>query len=205
MSAPVTDQRRLSEAEYLRIERSAECKSEFFDGELFAMAGGTPQHSLIATNVARELGNALKGRPCVAYNSDLRLKIEATGLFTYPDVSVVCGPLALVPGTNDTFTNPTLLVEVLSDSTEAYDRGQKFVHYRQIPSLREYLLVSQKEPRLEHFGKRPDGWIFDEVAGTHAEVKLPSLDIILSLAEIFAHVEFVAGSIRKPIPPPLES
>ena len=202
MPLPRTEQR-LSETEYLKIERRAEFKSEFFAGEMFAMAGGSPQHSLKATNLARELGNRLRGGPCVAYNADLRLKIEATGLFTYPDLSVVGGALELAAGTNDTIVNPTLLVEVLSESTEAYDRGKKFEHYRQLSTLREYLLVSQMEPRLEQFVRQTDCWTFDEVTGAEAEIKLPSLGIVLSLAEIFANVSFVATTIRKPIPPPV--
>src|SRR5512141_796624 len=105
---------RLTEAQYLELERIAEFKSEFFEGEVFAMAGGTPQPSLIATNLAREFGNRLAGGNCVPYNSDLRIKVEATGLFTYPDLSVICGPLQFAAGTNDTVVNPTVLVEVLS-------------------------------------------------------------------------------------------
>src|SRR5436853_2362966 len=105
---------KLSEAEYLTIERAAEFKSEFYDGEMFAMAGGSRKHSLISSNMLRSLGNLLAGRPCVVFNSDLRVKIEATGLYTYPDASIVCGPVKSVPGTNDTLTNPILLAEVLS-------------------------------------------------------------------------------------------
>src|SRR2546426_11011230 len=156
---------RLTEAEYLELERAAEFKSEFFEGEMFAMAGGTPQHSLIGTNLARELGNRLAGGRCLAYNGDLRIKIEATGLCTYPDLSVICGPLRFAEGTNDTVVNPTMVVEVLSDSTEAYDRGKKFEHYRQIPTLQAYLLVSQKEPRIEQFTRQPDGrWVLSDAA-----------------------------------------
>src|SRR5258707_2381932 len=140
---------RLTEAEYLELEAAAEFKSEFFEGEMFAMAGGTPQHSLIATNLAAEFRDQLKTRPCVPYNADLRIKIEASGLCTYPDLSVICGPLQFAEGTDDTVVNPALLVEVLSDSTEGYDRGKKFEHYRQILTLQEYLLVGQKEPRIE--------------------------------------------------------
>ena len=124
--------RKLTEAEYLALERAAESKSEFFDGEMFAMAGGSPMHALIAANLIRELGMKLKGRPCKPFTSDLRLKVEATGLLTYPDVSVLCGPLQFAADTDDTVVNPTLLIEVLSDSTEAYDRGEKFQHYRQM-------------------------------------------------------------------------
>ncbi|MBI2950427.1 MAG: Uma2 family endonuclease, partial [Verrucomicrobia bacterium] len=136
---------RLSEAEYLEIERQAEFKSEFYDGEMFAMAGGSPQHSLVSVNTVAELRDKLKSR-CVVFNAGLRVKVEATGLLTYPDASVVCGPQRFFE--EDTLLNPGLIVEVLSDSTEAYDRGKKFEHYRQIASLREYLLVSQTEPRI---------------------------------------------------------
>src|SRR3954469_2694994 len=139
---------RVSEAEYLQTERQLETKNEFFDGEIFAMAGGTSAHSLIATNLAMALGSRLKGSGCLTYNSDLRLKVEATGLFTYPDISVVCGGARFLDEQEDTLLNPSVVVEVLSDSTEAYDRGKKFEHYRQIASCQEYLLVSQKEPRI---------------------------------------------------------
>src|SRR5258706_74335 len=141
---PLPEQsRRLTEAEYLGIERAAESKSEFFDGKMFAMAGGSAQHSLIATNLAREFGNRLKGGQCLVYNADLRIKVKPTGLCTYPDLSIICGPLQFAEGTDDTVLNPTLLLEVLSASTEAYDRGKKFEHYRQISTMQEYLLVSQ--------------------------------------------------------------
>ena len=133
MAAPKTHTQ-LTQREHLEIERLAEFKSEFYDGEMFAMAGGTPDHTLIATNLAHETGNSLKGRPCVPYNADLRVMVEATGLFTYPDLSVVRGSLEFAPDADDTIINPTVIVEVLPDSTEAYDRGKKFEHYRQIRS-----------------------------------------------------------------------
>ena len=188
---------RLSEAQYLEIERAADFKSEFFEGEMFGMAGGTPQHSLIATNLAREFGNRLMGGRCVAYNSDLRLKVEATGLCTYPDLAVICGTLQLADATYDTAVNPSVLVEVLSDSTEAYDRGRKFEHYRQIASLREYLLVSQTEPRIEQFIRQADDrWLLVEAAGMDAKLELPCLHISISLSEVFTKVNFVAAPIR---------
>jgi Uma2 family endonuclease len=200
MSLPQTS-RRLTEAEYLEIERAAEFKSEFFDGEMFAMAGGTPQHSLIATNLAAEFRNRLKDHACTGYNTDLRIKVEATGLLTYPDLSVICDPLQFAEGTDDTVVNPTVLVEVLSNSTEAYDRGRKFEHYRQIPNLREYLLVSQTEPRIEQFIRQSDGrWLLNEAAGMEKKIELPSLKITISLSEIFAKVNFVPVPIRPPLP-----
>jgi Uma2 family endonuclease len=189
--------RRLTEAEYLAFERTANSRNEFFEGEVFAMAGGTLRHSLIATNTGRELGNRLKNSPCVPYNADLRLKVTATGLFTYPDLSVICGAPELVKGTDDTVINPTLLVEVLSDSTEAYDRGKKFEHYRQIVTLQEYLLVSQKEPRIEQYVRQRDRrWLLNEAAGLEKVLPLPSLQIEISLAEVFAKVQFVPVPIR---------
>ena len=153
---------------------------------------------------AAEFRNQLKGRNCVAYNSDLRLKVEVTGLITYPDLSVVCGPLQFAVGTDDTVVNPTVIVEVLSDSTEAYDRGRKFENYRQMPSLREYLLVSQKEPRIEQFVRQEsDQWLLREAAGLNATLGLPSLKIEISLAEVFDGVVFVPTPIRPQTPPRL--
>ena len=199
LAAPV---KRLTEGEYLEIERRAVLKSEFFDGEMFGMSGGTRWHSLIGTNLAREFGNRLKGHRCVPYNTDLRVKVEETRLFTYPDLSVVCGEPRLLDDETDTLLNPTLLVEVLSDSTEAYDRGKKFEHYRQIPSLQEYLLVSQKEPRIEQFIRQESGfWLLREAAGLEATLELPSLKIPLALAEVFANVQFTPAPIRPTTPP----
>ena len=194
--------RRLSEAEYLALERAATHKSEFHGGEVFAMAGSSPMHSLIATNLAVEFRNRLRDRPCVPFNSDLRLKVEPTGLITYPDLSVVWGALQFAADTDDTVVNPTLIAEVLSDSTEAYDRGKKFENYRQIPSLREYLLVSQKEPRLEQFIRQENGqWLLVEAAGPGATIALPSLEITLTLADVFANVQFTPAPIRAATPP----
>ena len=193
---------RITETEYLDLERHAEFKSEFFAGEVFALSGGTPLHSQIATNLAAELRNQLKGKRCVPYNSDLRLKVEASGLLTYPDLSVVCGPLQLATGTDDTVVNPTVIVEVLSDSTEAYDRGKKFENYRLMPSLREYLLVSQKEPRIDQFIRQEnEQWLLREAAGLEATLALPVLEIKISLAEVFAGVEFAPAPIRARTPP----
>jgi Uma2 family endonuclease len=187
---------RLTPMEYLTIERAAPTKSEFYDGEMFAMAGGTALHSLIGTNVTGEFRNKLRGKHCVPYNADLRIQVQATGLFTYPDLSVICGPLQFADA-DDTVTNPSVLVEVLSPSTEAYDRGQKFLQYRQIPSLREYLLVSQHEPLLELFVRQDNNlWSLREAAGLDARLEIPSLEITVSLAEIYANVDFLPQPLR---------
>ncbi len=193
--------RRLTEAEYLASERHAEIKREFIAGEVFAMAGGTPAHSLIATNLLGELRNRLRGQPCVPYNSDLRLKVQASGLYTYPDVLIICGPLQFTDEQKDTIVNPTVIAEVLSDSTEAYDRGKKFEHYRRIPTLREYLLVSQKEPQIEQFVRADSGqWLLGEEQGLEASLRLASLGIVLPLAAIFARVAFRPSLFRLTTP-----
>jgi Uma2 family endonuclease len=192
---------KLTEAEYLAIERAAEFKSEFYDGEMFAMAGGTVMHSLIATNLAVEFGTKLKGRSCLPFNSDLRLKVEASVLFTYPDLSVICGEPRFANDSDDTVTNPTLLAEVLSDSTESYDRGTKFDHYKKIPELREYLLIRQKEPCVEQFIRQSGGdWLLRQATGLEALVVLPSLDVTIALSEIYANVKFPPASMRSPMP-----
>ena len=189
--------KRLSEAAFLQFERHAEGKSEFFEGEVFAMAGGTRTHSLIAANLTRELGNLLKGRPCFTYNADLRVKVEATGLLTYPDVSVACEPQRFLDAEEDTLLNPILIGEVLSDSTEAYDRGKKFAHYRLISSLRHFLLVSQKEPRAELFSHAGgEEWRLREAGGLDATLDLPALEITIALSEVFAQVEFSPAAMR---------
>jgi len=188
---------RLSEADYLRAERQAESRSEYFQGEVFAMAGGNSAHSSIAGNVLAGLWNQLKATDCVIYNSDMEVKVEATGLLTYPDVSVACGERRFLDEHEDVLLNPILIVEVLSDSTEGYDRGKKFENYRQIPSFQEYLLVSQKEPRVEQFIRQANGeWILKEAVGLEAEVKLPSLCIALRLAEVFAKIKFTPVALR---------
>jgi Uma2 family endonuclease len=192
--------RRLTEAEYLALERAAlDVKSEFYDGEIFAMSGGTRWDSRIGTNLATEFTNKLQGHRCEPFNAELRLKIEATGLFAYPDLSVVCGEPRFLDQEMDTLLNPTLIAEVLSDSTESYDRGKKFEHYRQIPSLREYLLVSQYEPRIEQFIRQANNeWLLSEVVGINAAIELPALGIQIELARVFANVNFLPNRPQNP-------
>ena len=140
---------RLTAEEYLERERKADTKSEYLDGEIYAMSGATRRHNLIAGNIHTDLNNQLRDRDCEVYGSDMRVKVTATSLYAYPDVSAVCGEPSFENDTEDVLLNPNLLIEVLSDSTEAYDRGEKSKHYRQIESLAEYLLVSQKKMHLE--------------------------------------------------------
>jgi Uma2 family endonuclease len=182
---------RLTPEEYLAKERKAEFKSEYFAGETFAMAGARPSHNVIVGNVIGELHPQLKPRPCRVYPSDQRVKVSPTGLYTYPDVIVVCGKPQFEDEEGDTLLNPTVLVEVLSESTEDYDRGRKFVHYRTIESLREYVLIAQDECRVERFERQPDNtWVLWATDRMEDALELPAIGCELPLAEIYHKVEF---------------
>jgi Uma2 family endonuclease len=188
---------KLTEAEYLEMERRAEFRSEFLDGEMFAMAGGTRIHSVIKCNLISAIHTQLKGSPCRVYDSDLRLKVQASGLYTYPDVSVACGQDQFEDEHDDTLLNPTVIVEVLSDSREAYDRGKKFELYRRLLSLREYLLVNQYKPLVEQFIRQESGeWFLRDVAGLESKLTLPSIDITIELADVYADVRFTPDARR---------
>jgi len=174
--------------EYLRIERAAETKSEYYQGKMFAMAGASRSHSLIAGNLFRELGNRLLDRDCEVHATDMRLLVSSAGLYTYPDVMVVCGEPVLADAHNDILTNPCLIIEVLSKSTEDYDRGGKFHQYMRIPSLVEYLTVSQSEMLVDQRIRQPDNsWLTREI-GPHQGLSLPSLGIRLDFADIYRKV-----------------
>jgi Uma2 family endonuclease len=180
---------RYTEAEYLEMELAVEEKHEFFEGEIYAMGGASFAHALVAGNVAYQLRSQLRGGRFSVLSSDLRVKVSASGLYSYPDAVVVCGDPQLEQ-TGDTLTNPTLLVEVLSQSTETKDRGWKFQQYQKIPSLQEYLLVSQITPRLELFTRQPDGrWLYTSAEGLEASVPLTSLGCDLRLADVYEKVE----------------
>ena len=188
--------KRYTVAEYLALERASETKHEYFDGEIFAMAGASEPHNLIAGNAVRELGNALKSGPCRVYPSDMRV-LCPSGLRTYPDVTVVCGNPQFEDGQRDTLLNPRVIIEVLSPSTETYDRGKKFENFQAILSLREFVLICQDRPRVEHYTRLEgaDEWTLKAVTSHGASIHFPSLDCDISLAEIYAKVEFVAGPL----------
>jgi Uma2 family endonuclease len=188
---------RLTPAEYLEIERAADYKSEFFAGETFAMAGASPPHVLITSNVTAELNVQLRGRPCRVYSSDLRVKVNDTGLYTYPDVVVVCGDQQFDDEQRDTLLNPTLLVEVLSPSTEGYDRGDKFAHYQRLPSLREYVLIAQDRQRIERYVRQGEGpdWLL--TVASQGAVSLLSIGCELRLADVYDKVDLPEDSARK--------
>lgn len=182
---------RYSPAEYLELDREADYKSEFLNGEIFAMGGASARHALIVVNASSELRSQLRERPCTVYSTDLRVRASEHGLWAYPDVVVICGEPKFVDEAFDTVENPILIVEVLSPSTKNYDRGEKFEHYRKLESLREYVLIAQDKPLVEHYVKQQDGtWVFSEAAGVTAAIELPSIGCSLALSELYAKVEF---------------
>ena len=191
---------RLTPEDYLAIERSAEFKSEYFDGEIFAMAGASRAHNSIVLNTGSEIRQHLKNRSCKAYVNDMRVKVNPTGLYAYPDVIVVCGKEQFEDTHLDTLLNPTLIIEVLSDSTEAYDRGRKFEHYRHLDSLVEYVLIAQQRPHVESFRRQSDQhWLLAECSGLDGTLRLESIDCDLALAEIYAKVELSESPLADPI------
>lgn len=191
MAVPIP---KLTPEEYLKIERAAEYKSEYYRGEMFAMAGGSTGHSGLAAQLIGLLLNRLRGKGCKVYTSDLKVRTQSSGLYTYPDVSVVCGKPVLADDENDVLVNPRVIFEVLSPSTEAKDRGFKFQQYKQIETLEAYVLVSQREFLVERFSRAAGGaWtVYAEVRGMDAVLTLKSLGIEIPLAEIYQDVEFEA-------------
>lgn len=179
----------MTAAEYADWERAQTERHEFYAGEVFSQAGGTRRHSLIGTNVASAIGNILKGKECQTHGSDMRVHIEATGYQAYPDVSVVCPPIE--GDSCEVISNPILLVEVLSPSTADFDRGGKFGHYRQIPSLLEYLVLWQDEARVEQHTRTAEGlWLLREVVGMDEVLQLVSLTQPLPLRDVYDKVDF---------------
>jgi len=175
--------------QYIERERTADTKSEFYRGEVFAMSGASIRHNDISMNMSTLLRNALRGKRCRPSNSDQRIRIPSNGLSTYPDVSVVCGPRDVADDDDQAITNPTVIFEVLSKSTEAYDRGKKFGLYRDLDSLKQYVLVSQNEQRIECFTRRDDGcWLLNVIEGESASIELVSIEVTMPLSEIYADV-----------------
>jgi Uma2 family endonuclease len=177
----------MSYADYLAAEAKSDVRHEYLGGEVWAMAGGTPEHGALAAATIGQLLQGLRGKPCRTFTSDVRVRIPQTGLSTYPDVSVVCGQLETAEDDADAIVNPVVLVEVLSDSTEGYDRGAKWAHYRRIPSLREYVLVSQAEPLIEVF-RRAESGRWELLEGRAGEtVELASLGVRLDVSAVYAN------------------
>jgi len=183
--------RRVSPHDYLAMEELAETRSEFVNGLVVAMSGNTYPHVLIVDNLVLELNGQLRGKPCRMSSSQLKVKVELTGDYFYPDLVGICGSPAFEPPGQLTLLNPSLIIEVLSPSTEAYDRGQKFLNYQQIPSLQEYLLVAQDEPRVELYTRGPNSaWTYKMAAGPNATLTLASIDCSAVLADVYRDVKF---------------
>lgn len=200
MGLPV-EKRRFTIQEYLALEEKAVDKHEFHDGEILAMSGGTIEQSTIIINIGSELRSRLKGKSCRPLDSNIRVRIPGLARYMYPDISVICGPPEFDPDDKKrtTIINPRVIIEVLSDSTEAYDRGEKFSLYRELESLEEYVLVSQRNAQVETYVRQKDAtWLFTAWTGLKASVKLQALQIELPLSEIYLDVAF------QPAPPKLE-
>ena len=187
--------------EYLALDREAEFKSEYHAGEIFAMAGASENHDMIAVNVLTELRAQLRGGPCRPFSADMRVQIPEADRYTYPDVTVVCGERQFADGRRDVLLNPTLVVEVLSPSTEAYNRGDKAKAYRQLASLREYLLIAQDRPHVEQYTRQADGrWLLSEADQLEAVVHLASIRCDLTLADVYEGVSFEPAARREAEP-----
>ena len=191
--------KKLTPQEYLVIERAADFKSEFFDGEMFAMAGTSKEHSIITVNLTGEFYAALRGKVCQPFSSDLRVKVSASGLYTYPDLTIVCGPVDVEDEQADVLLNPTLIIEVLSPGTERYDRGKKFDLYRELDSLKEYVLVSQDQYRVEQF-LRGNGseWGYRVAFKEDDIVEFPSVGCSIPIKDIYARVAFPLDEASPP-------
>ena len=180
----------VTEAEYLEFERNSDTKHEYINRQIYAMVGASEKHNLISGSTYVALYLQLQKRPCRVYPSDMRLKIIATAQYTYPDVSGLCGDPDLTDDHLDTYTNPLFIVEVLSPSTERYDRGPKFDAYKTIPSLQDYVLIAQNHPLVEHFRRDGENWVHASAATLDAAVYLPSIDCTLALSDIYEKVTF---------------
>jgi Uma2 family endonuclease len=186
---------RLTEEQYLAVERAAEFKSEYYDGYMYAMAGASASHTQITVNLAGELRAALRQKPCGVMANDLRVRVPPSRIYTYPDVAVVCGPMQFADDQKDTLLNPTLLIEVLSTSTETHDRSTKFDCYAEIQSLQEYALISQFKPRVEIFRRQPSNqWLYLKITGLDSSCTFESVSATIPLAEIYHRIEFAPES-----------
>lgn len=183
--------KRWTAAEYLALERASEEKHEYFAGEIYLMSGASRKHNLITLNLVTSLNVQLRDRACEVYASAMRVRIPAANSYTYPDVVVVCGDASFEDDELDTLLNPTVLVEVLSPSTEQYDRSKKFQQYRTLPSLQVYLLVSQDSLHIEQYTRQENRqWLFSEALGLDSQLELPTIGCTLILSDIYNKVTF---------------
>jgi Uma2 family endonuclease len=185
--------------QYLALEREAAYKSEYINGQIYAMSGVSREHNLVTGNIFSELRTRLRDYPCEVYVSDVRVRVSPTGMYTYPDVTVACGEPHFEDDHVDTLINPTIIIEVLSPSTEAYDRGEKFAHYQRLASLTDYVLISQDKARVEHFARHSDSndqWLLTTVSGLDGVLRLPSVECEVALRDIYDKVAFPEAEPR---------
>jgi Uma2 family endonuclease len=180
--------------DYLTFERASDVKHEYYAGQIFALAGASEQHNLIASSVVALLYGQVRKRPCNVYPSDMRVKIQHSGIYTYPDISVVCGPAEFEDFSRDTLLNPIVIIEILSPSTESYDRGKKFQNYRTIETLQEYILIAQDAKQIEQYVRQPGNlWLLSSFSEDDETAALSSIDCVLSVADVYEKVIFDQG------------
>jgi Uma2 family endonuclease len=193
----------ISEQEYLAFERASEIRNEYYNGRIYAMTGASLAHNLIVSNSVASLHGQLRRKPCRICSSDLRVHIPQTGLYTYPDLVIVCGEPQFLDDSLDTLLNPTVIVEVLSPSTERYDRGMKFQHYRSIASLQVYLLIAQDRAHIERYTRQEgDLWLLQDAIGLPASVDMAAIEAVLSLADVYEKVDINNSDLPIVLEPP---
>ena len=192
-----SEKKTFTSEEYLELERKAEFKSELINGEMYATIEFTRKHNRIALNVASFLNNFLENKPCRIYFADLRVQVSKTGMFTYPDLVITCGKEIMADKRQDTLLNPKCILEILSDSTEKYDRGEKFSHYQNLESLEEYILISQNKTKVESFLRQTDNkWLYQKVEGSESELSIHSVNAKIKLEEIYKNTEELEDNLN---------
>lgn len=187
--------RSITEQEYIEFERASTTKHEYYDGHIYAMTGASRVHNLIAGNTLAALHGQLRRKPCQIFPSDMRVKIRQTGLYTYPDLVIICGEPQFTDDALDTLLNPLVLIEILSPSTELYDRGMKFQHYRTIETLQDYILIAQDHCHIEQYTRQDNGqWLFQEAIGVEARITIHSIGCTLALEDVYEKVDIAPGS-----------
>lgn len=188
---PAHTDHKMTEAEYLTFERESDIRHEFVNGEIFAMTGGSWNHTMIISNTNRSLGNQLEGRECESVSGETRVHVDSARAYRYPDVMVVCGDPKFREDDDNTLTNPIVLIEVLSPSTASIDQIQKRDEYFEIPTVEEYVLISQDTPKIARYLRQPDNsWIYRQVSGLEASLKLPSIGCVLALSDVYRTITF---------------
>ena len=191
MSAARKFKPRITSAEYLELERAAQYKSEFYQGEMIEMVGASLIHNRVKDNLVRAFGNRLSNGPCQEFSSDAKIYVDRTGSYFYPVVVVVCGKPEVQDGKGDVLLNPVVVVEILSPSTESFDRGMKFLHYQRVPSLREYLIVSQDQPLVQRYVRHDDNsWLLNSFEGLEVTLELKSIPVSIPMADVYGRIEF---------------